>query len=415
MMDFLNSNEWVRSTLWVALLILAVWLIHLIVARLVVRNVHRIVKKSRTDWDDVLIANGVFDVLTYLVPAILVQQAVRTFPVLSPSLTDLVYKVATGVIVAVGVVAAGRFLNSVNDLYNRHPASNSRPIKGYLQIIKIVLYILAAVTIVAVLLDRSPWSFFAGIGALTAVLLLIFRDTILSLVASIQIMSNDMVRVGDWIEMPKFGADGDVVDIALHTIKVQNWDKTISTIPTHKLIEDSFRNWRGMTESGGRRIKRSINVDVHTVRFLRDEEIDRFGRMELLRDYIAEKKDELKKFNETRNPAGGVTPFSRRLTNLGTFRAYLISYLKSLPDIDQGMTFLVRQLQPGPDGVGLEIYVFSSDIRWANYEGIQADIFDHVMAVAPEFGLELHQMPSGRDLRFLATGKSGGTRDVGLA
>jgi miniconductance mechanosensitive channel len=234
---------------------------------------------------------------------------------------------------------------------------------------------------------------------MTAVLLLVFKDTILSLVASVQITQYDMIAVGDWIEMPRYGADGDVIDIALHTIKIQNWDKTITTIPTHKFIEDSFKNWRGMSKSGGRRIKRALHLDVNTVRFLSDEEIARLGRFELLKDYFAEKLIEIEAYNAAkaaRDPE--VIPNTRRLTNVGTLRAYMVAYLRQHPKIHQDMTLIVRQLQPGPEGLPMEIYAFSNDTNWSNYEGLQADIFDHIFAIVPEFGLRVFQKPSGKDL-----------------
>jgi miniconductance mechanosensitive channel len=241
---------------------------------------------------------------------------------------------------------------------------------------------------------------------MTAVLLLVFRDTLLSLVAGIQITTNDLLRPGDWIEMPQFQADGDVIDIALNSVTVQNWDRTLSVIPTHKFLEHSFKNWRGMSESGGRRIKRAFHVDQTTIRFLTDDEVEAFGRWELLGDYIAGKTGELRAHNESRSEArgtgGNVVPHQRRLTNIGTLRAYVIAYLRAHPGIHQDMTFLVRQLAPGPHGLPIEVYVFTSDIRWPVYEGIQADIFDHLLATVPEFGLRVFQNPSGADVAALA-------------
>jgi miniconductance mechanosensitive channel len=236
---------------------------------------------------------------------------------------------------------------------------------------------------------------------MTAVILLIFRDTILSLVASVQITGNDMVRVGDWIEMPQFGADGDVIDVALHTVKVQNWDKTITTIPTHRLISDSFKNWRFMSLSGGRRIKRALYIDIRTVRFLRDEEIDRFGEMALLRDYVHEKRHQIREHNAASEPPPGRNAEARRLTNLGTFRAYIERYLRADPRIHGGMTLIVRQLPPGPTGVPIELYCFTKTTAWSEYEGVQSDLFDHFLAIAPEFGLHVFQSPSGTDIARL--------------
>ena len=229
---------------------------------------------------------------------------------------------------------------------------------------------------------------------------MVFRDTILSFVASLQIASNDMVRVGDWIEMPQFGADGDVVDIALHTVKVQNWDKTITTIPTHRLISDSFKNWRAMSESGGRRIKRALHLDMSSIRFLGDADIERFGKFVLLKDYISEKKAELEEYNKSVTDGDpNLVANARRLTNIGTFRMYVVQYLKANPKIHDNMTFLIRQLSPTANGLPLEIYVFSNDVNWVAYEGIQSDIFDHLLAIVPEFGLRVFQQPTGQDFQ----------------
>ncbi|HEX9887701.1 MAG TPA: mechanosensitive ion channel domain-containing protein, partial [Longimicrobiales bacterium] len=247
-------------------------------------------------------------------------------------------------------------------------------------------------------MNRSPGIFLSGLGALTAVLMLVFRTTILSFVASLQIASNDMVRVGDWIEMPQFGADGDVVDIALHTVKVQNWDKTITTLPTHALVEHSFKNWRAMSESGGRRIKRALMLDMGSIRFLTPGDVERLERLELLADYLAAKREELATYRGMRPDKEGLEPTPRRLTNVGTFRAYVLAYLRAHPAIHQEMTLLVRQLAPTPSGLPLELYCFTNDVRWAVYEDVQADIFDHLLSMAPEFGLRVFQQPAGSDI-----------------
>jgi miniconductance mechanosensitive channel len=310
--------------------------------------------------------------------------------------TVLVVHATAAVMVLIGVSAATAFLSAVNDMYERRPEARSRPIKGFIQVVQIILFVIAAVVALATLMDRSPLVFLSGIGAMSAVMLLIFRDTILSFVASLQVGSYDMVRVGDWIELPEYGADGDVIDIALHTVKVQNWDKTITTIPTHKLVDGSFKNWRGMSESGGRRIKRSVSIDMNTVRFLDDADLDRFERFALLEGYIREKRQELAQ-DSGKDGDPDLSANRRQLTNLGTFRMYIENYLRRHSEIHQGMTLMVRQLDPNPDGMPLEIYAFTSTTDWIAYERIQSDIFDHVLAVAPEFGLRLFQHPAGRD------------------
>ena len=269
--------------------------------------------------------------------------------------------------------------------------------KSYLQVFKLIVNLFAVIIFVAVLSGNSPLYLLSGIGALTAVLMLIFKDTILSLVSSIQISSNDLFKVGDWVEAPQFGADGDVIDIALHTIKIQNWDKTISIIPTHKLVDSSFKNWRGMSDSGGRRIKRSIKIDMNSIKFCSQEMIEKYKNIKILSEYISNKVKEISEHNKENSISVDTQINGRSLTNIGTFRAYIESYLKSNRNIHDGMTFLVRQLSPQSDGVPIEIYVFSNDTNWVNYESIQSDIFDHLIAIIPEFELRVFQNPTGKD------------------
>jgi miniconductance mechanosensitive channel len=304
--------------------------------------------------------------------------------------------------VVVTAASFSAFLGAVNEIYSQNPEHRHRPIKGYLQVVQIIVTLLTALIVLSILLDKSPWIFVSGIGALAAVLLLVFRDTILSLVASVQIASNDMIHVGDWIEMPQAGADGDVIDVALHTVKVQNWDKTISTIPTHKFIDESFKNWRGMSLSGGRRIKRSLSIDVNSVRFLTPEELERFRGWGLLREYIDGKQSELEAYNAEPGRDPSVNADIRRLTNVGTFRAYILQYLRMHPKIHHsGYTLMVRQLAPSASGLPIELYCFTNDQAWDRYEDIQADIFDHIISMVPEFGLRAFQAPSGADFERL--------------
>jgi miniconductance mechanosensitive channel len=270
-----------------------------------------------------------------------------------------------------------------------------------LQVVKIVVGIAVGIYIFSALMNRSPVVLLGGLGAMTAVLLLIFKDTILGFVASIQLTGNDMIRMGDWISMPKYGADGDVIDLTLTTVKVQNWDKTITTIPTYALVSQSFQNWRGMDESGGRRIKRALNIDMSSITFCTDEMVDRFRRFRILGNYIAEKEKEITAWNNTQSVSEEELVNGRRMTNVGTFRAYVTEYLRNHPMVKQDMTCMVRQLKPGEDGLPIEIYAFSSDQRWVQYEGIQADIFDHILAVLPQFGLRIFQNPTGADFRKL--------------
>ena len=273
-----------------------------------------------------------------------------------------------------------------------------------MQLVKLAVFAVATILVIATLMDRSPLILLSGVGALAAVLMLVFQDTLLSLVASVQISSGDMLRVGDWIEMPQMNADGEVIDIALHTVKIQNWDKTITTLPTRKLISDPFKNWRGMQESGGRRIKRSLFLDQNSARFLTAPEEARLRRFRLLHGYLEEKDRELRDWNARQ---GVDDPFNaRRLTNLGTFRAYVERYLRSHPGIRPDMTLLVRHMAPTPKGLPLEIYCFTTTTAWNAYEAIQADIVDHLLAILPEFGLRVFQNPSGADLSRLGDGQS---------
>ena len=312
-------------------------------------------------------------------------------------------KINEALIVLLVTLAVSAAINAFNSVYQTFEISKQRPLKGYLQIVKLLAFAFGAVIIIAILTGQSVGYFVTGLGAMTAVLLLVFKDTILSLVASIQLTQNDMVRVGDWIEIPGAGVDGDVIDVALHTVKVQNWDKTIATVPTAQLIQKSFRNWRGMSESGGRRIKRSLSIDMSTIRFLEEDEIERFSRFSPLKQYMESKLDELDSHNKENDPGPDLTWDPRRLTNIGTLRAYIIQHLRGNKRLHQeGMTLLVRQLQPGSQGLPIEIYCFANDTAWANYEDIQADIFDHLLSKLPEFGLKVFQEPSSSDFTSLA-------------
>ncbi len=410
-MQFLPDN-WLNLAGGLVVLLAAAFLADWVTTRLVHGVIRRVAARTRSTWDNRVIERKVFARLAHIVPAVVVYYGIG--PVLGvtpaeaaagaePDAVVLAWTLARRLSAAFVLMAASMafsaFLDAVNDIYvEAFPDSRSRPIKGYLQGLSLLAYLGAGIVAVAILADQSPLVFLSGIGALTAVLMLIFRDTILSLVASIQIMSNDMIRIGDWVSMPQANTDGDVIELALHTVKIQNWDKTISTIPTHKFISESFKNWRGMTESGGRRIKRSLRIDMNSVRFLSDEEVERISRYETLRDYMTEARAKIERYNAAKAKGDpGIIPEIRRLTNLGTFRIYVLHYLKANPSISKEMTLLARQLAPGPQGVPIEIYCFSSDIAWANYEGIQADIFDHLIAILPEFGLRAFQEATGAD------------------
>jgi miniconductance mechanosensitive channel len=339
--------------------------------------------------------------LANILPAIVVSVCIALIPDIHPVFVKVVQNVANAFIVLVVALAISDALDVANSFYQLRKNAYLHPIKGYLQVAKIVIFGFASILIVAILVDRSPLILLSGIGAMAAVLMLIFQDTLLSLVASVQIRSNDMVRVGDWIEMPQLNADGDVIDVALHTVKVQNWDKTITTIPTKRLISESFKNWRGMQESGGRRIKRSLYLDQNSIRFLDAEALQRMRAFNLLHDYLASKLAEIDSWNRRLTDKGLAPVNSRRITNIGTFRAYVEQYLRHHPLIQQDMTLLVRQLAPGAHGLPIEIYCFTDTIKWAEYEAIQSDLFDHLLAILPQFELRVFQNPTGMDLAGL--------------
>ena len=389
------------ASTWLPLtgLLLAAWLANWITRRVLLKVVARVAQASPLHWDDALMARGVLSRLAHVVPALIIGVGILGIPDLPETAVAVVHNVAVAYIYLTIALSLGNLFNALNDLYERRgDRARQRPIKGYLQVAKLVVFLIAGVLVVATLIDRSPLVLLTGLGAMTAVVLLVFKDTILSLVASIQLSSHDMLRVGDWIEMPELQADGDVIDIALHTVKVQNWDKTITTIPTHRLISDSFKNWRGMSEAGGRRIKRALLIDQASVRFLSGEERDGLRRIALIDDYLDAKRRELEDYN-AELAAGGKDPVNtRRVTNLGTFRAYVAAYLRAHPRVRDDMTMLVRQLDPGATGIPLEVYCFTATTAWGEYEDIQSDIFDHLLAVLPEFGLRLFQQPGGADV-----------------
>lgn len=361
------------------------------------RGLTDMVARTATQLDDILLGRSFFHRLSYLVPV----GVLYNFAYLLPNYGSQARRLLVAVITVILILSLGAALTSLSDYLQRSESTRRFGAKSYTQVAKLVLYLFGSLIAVAILLGRSPWVLLSGFGAMTAVLLLVFRDTILSFVASLQISSNDLVQVGDWIEMPAFGADGDVFEIALHTIKVRNWDMTITTIPTYKLMEGSFKNWRGMNLSGGRRIKRAIHIDMSTIRLCDEEDLNRYEQVELLKDYIQAKRAEVLSYNADKNVADDDLINGRRLTNIGTFRAYIRAYLRSHPDIHQDMTLLVRQRAPGPNGLPVEVYVFTNNIEWSAYENIQSDIFDHLLAVAPEFGLRVFQSPTGADFQRL--------------
>jgi miniconductance mechanosensitive channel len=398
---FLNLHPAIPTALGLLALVAAALVTDQILKRVLLRFVRRLVYRSKLGWDSVLVEHKVLGLLAQAVPGAIVGTGVRFVPGLSDTAVELVSNLATAFIVLMLTMALASALSAANHIYEKQPIARDRPLRGFVQLLQILIYVLGLVIVVATVLDRSPLLLLSGFGAMTAVLLLIFKDTILGLVASVQLAANNMVRVGDWIEMPQLGADGDVIEVSLHTVKVQNWDKTITTIPTYKLIDGSFKNWRGMTEAGGRRIKRSIYIDQTSIRFVTADEIEELRRFSLLRPYIDTKIEGLAAYHATLGVDAESDVNRRRLTNVGTFRAYVRQYLERHPAVNQNMTLLVRQLEPGPDGLPLELYCFTRTTEWAQYEDVQADVFDHVISILPRFHLRLYQRPSGADVASL--------------
>ncbi|MDW7656777.1 MAG: mechanosensitive ion channel family protein [Bacillota bacterium] len=376
--------------------LLVISLIAYLLARFVLlRLLSFYIRSNRFQWDNRFLERKVFHRLCHLVPSLLLYTFSFTFGDFQP----VVQRFAAIYIIVVVILTLDALLNAVDDIYNSFEVARKKPIKGYLQGIKVFIFVIGAIIAIAQLIGKSPVLLLSGIGAMMAVVLLIFQDSILGFVAGIQLAANDMVRIGDWIEMPKYNADGDVVDISLTTIKVANFDRTITTIPPHALVKDSFRNWRGMVEAGGRRIKRSIYIDTGSIRFCTDAMLARFRSIHLIKGYINERQAEIDAYNQEHGIDVSEMVNGRHMTNIETFRVYIQQYLRSHPHIHQNMIQMVRQLPPGEHGLPIEIYAFAATTDWVVYEGIQADIFDHVMAVAPRFGLQIFQEPGGHDLR----------------
>ncbi|AZC23312.1 MULTISPECIES: mechanosensitive ion channel family protein [Pseudomonas] len=395
----LDQHPLLHAGLGLTLLLVVALVLGRVARYVVLHGVRLLGRQPALHWLNDLRQNKVFHRLAQMTPSLVIQFGLHLVPELSKASLLFLGNLAMAFTILFQLLALSALLNALLDIYARTEHARTRSIKGYVQLAKMVLYVFGAIIIVATLIDRSPLLLLSGLGAMSAVILLVYKDTLLSFVASVQLTSNDMLRVGDWIEMPQVGADGDVVDITLHTVKVQNFDKTIVSIPTWRLMSESFRNWRGMQQSGGRRIKRSLFIDASGVRFLHDDEEARLSGVRLLTDYIGRKQAELKSWNEAQGNVAALSANRRRMTNLGTFRAYALAYLKSHPEIQPNMTCMVRQMQTTAQGIPLEIYCFTRTTVWADYERIQGDIFDYLLAVMPEFGLSLYQQPSGNDLR----------------
>jgi miniconductance mechanosensitive channel len=389
-----------RGAAFVGVLILSV-IANVVAKRYILSALTFVISRSKTEWDDAILRRRVLNRLAFLAPALVIYVLA---PVALAGMESTIASIRSATqiyMILIVILALDSFLNAVVDIYRTFEISKEIPIKGFVQIVKLVLSFLSVIFIISIVLNKTPVFLLSGLGALTAVLMLIFKDAILGFVAGIQLTANKMVAHGDWIEMPRYGADGDVLEVTLTTVKVQNWDKTITTIPTYALISESFKNWRGMEQSGGRRIKRAVNIDMSTIRFCDEEMLGRFEKIQYISEYIEQKKTELEEFNKSIKVDNTSLANGRRMTNIGTFRAYVMAYLRNHPMINAEMTFLIRQLRPTEQGLPIEIYVFCKDKAWVNYEAIQADIFDHILAVVPEFDLRVFQHPTGGDFQVL--------------
>jgi len=390
--------KWVGEFAMLILLVLVSYLGYVITWKLMRKVLIPIMKRSKNQFDDLLIKHRFFRKISYLVPALILYYFTDDTVSIPILITTL--RLALNLFFVFNIILIiNSVLSTVNDFYDRYDFAKDHPIKGVIQILKIILYFIGLLIAIAILIDEDISSLVLSLGALSAVMLLIFKDPILGFVGGMQLIFNKMLSIGDWISMPKFGADGTVLEINLTTVKVQNWDKTIVTIPTYSLISESFQNWRGMEESGGRRIKRHINIDMDSVKYCTDEMLEKFRKIVVLKPYLDQQDKKLKAYNEEHKTDPSSIVNGRRQTNIGVFRAYLRAYLHNRQDIHNDMTFLVRQLQSHEKGLPIEIYVFTKTIDWAEYEGIQSDIFDHILAAIPEFELKIYQYPNSGDFK----------------
>lgn len=398
--QFWLQYAWLRATLWlIALVIGSVALGHIL--RRFFEVFFKRIAAYEMGWiSDFLRSKQLAFVFSWFLPLLIFHEVELAIEDIPDEIDRLIHRVVLSICILLGAKIISIALEAFDQAYAQKTASLSRPIKGYIQSVRILIYGIALVLVISILINQSPVLFLSSLGALTAVFMLVFKDSLLSLVAGIQLTTNRLIQVGDWIEMNKFNANGTVIEIALNTVKVQNFDKTISVLPAHIFLENSFINWRGMSESGGRRIKRSINIDMTSIRFLTNDDISRFKKFSLLEKYMTEKMQSLS--TDSAVASDDLPENHRRLTNIGTFRAYVVNYLNQNSKIRKDMTFIVRQLQPTAQGLPLEVYVFADETRWAEYEGIQADVFDHLLAIVNSFDLRVYQEPSGHDLqRFL--------------
>lgn len=389
------------STIILVIILAIAFLGDAICKHVILTTVTRLVKKTKATWDDVVFDRKVMIYLSHLVAPIILY-ILLPLAISNAGLLTFILRICMIYIIAVFLKFISALLSALYHVYSEREQFRDRPLKGLLQTVQVILFFIGGIIIVSILIDKSPMVLLTGLGASAAVLMLVFKDSIMGFVSGIQLSANNMLKVGDWIEMPKYGADGTVIEVTLNTVKVRNWDNTITTIPPYALVSDSFQNWRGMQESGGRRIKRSIRIDMNSVKFCTPEMLAKYRKIRLLKDYIEETEKVVEEYNKEHGIDNSVLVNGRRQTNLGVFRAYLTNYLRSLPAVNQDLTCMVRQLQPTEQGIPLELYFFSSIKAWIPYEGVQADVFDHVLAIIPEFDLHVFQNPTGEDFRALS-------------
>lgn len=367
---------------------------------ILLKAIARLVSQTKATWDDIIFDHRVMVHLSRMViPVIIYIFIPVAFADATSGTLNFLLRICQIIILISFLSFINSLLKAVYTVYSEKEQLRDRPLKGMLQTLQVMVWFIGAIIIVSILINKSPVSLLAGLGASAAILLLVFKDSIMGFVSGVQLSANDMLKVGDWIAMPKYGADGTVIEVTLATVKIRNWDNTITTIPPYLLVSDSFQNWRGMRESGGRRVKRSINIDMTSIRFCTSEMLEKYRRIQLLADYVEKTEGVIKEYNEERGIDNSILVNGRRQTNLGVFRAYLMAYLKSLPDVNQELICMVRQLQPTDHGIPMELYFFCSIKDWVPYEAVQADVFDHVLAIIPEFDLQVFQSPSGRDFR----------------
>ncbi len=383
-----------KYTIYIVIILFTCIIIDLILKKIVIRILSKVILKNKFQWGNVLVERKVLYRMANIVPGIIIYFFAPAFG----KFDYLVKRIAAVYILVMFYFVVNSLLDAINDVYIRFPISRVRPLKGLLQVIKIVFFIVITIVLIGTLLDQNPLILLSGIGALAAVFSFVFKDSILGFMAGIQLTTNDMLRIGDWIEMSQYGADGDVIDITLNTVKVQNFDKTIVTIPAYSLVSDSFKNWRGMMDYGGRRIKRAIYIDMGSIGFCYQEMIEKYKKIDYLKDYIIEKEQEITDYNRN-NVTGEEAINGKHLTNIGTFRMYVQNYLNNHPQLNKKSPPMVRQLPPGENGLPLEIYAFTETTEWTVFEMIQSDIFDHIFSIVGEFDLRIFQNPTGYDMQ----------------